>query len=179
MNNLGSRTRHFLFILSGFNDVAHFRVFAIAAFIFIIFLGKMGYAWHQETHLLLSTKLIDRLPSYFRDIAKRGEKNYRIGLEETDEIFSGEEEGEYQAGKFERRGVELIIPAVKQLDVLLRRKAPSAQIAYQMGKLDRLKAWLYRQRIGARIEKERSERRENASDVEALKKKEQPALFEF
>lgn len=40
---------------------------------------------------------------------------------------------------------------------------------YQMGELNRLKAWLYRQRIRARIEK----------DKKTKKKEEQPALFEF
>ncbi|MEW6202305.1 MAG: hypothetical protein AB1546_10035 [bacterium] len=127
----------FFIPLSGFNDVVHLCIFATAVFAYVVFCGNTCCAWQEETHLALSAKLSKTLPSYFRDIAKREEKNYLLGLKETDEIFPGEEEGEYQAGKFERRGVELIIAAVKQLDVLIRRKAPAAQVAYQMGRLDR------------------------------------------
>ena len=50
---------------------------------------------------------------------------------------------------------------------------------YQVGELNRLKAWLYRQRIRARIEKDRAERREKKEEQETKKKEEQPALFEF
>jgi hypothetical protein len=49
---------------------------------------------------------------------------------------------------------------------------------YQVGELNRLKAWLYRQRIRARTEKDRAERREKKKEQET-KKEEQPALFEF
>jgi hypothetical protein len=50
---------------------------------------------------------------------------------------------------------------------------------YQMGELNRLKVWLYRQRIRARTEKDRAERREKKEEQETKKKEEQPALFEF
>ena len=50
---------------------------------------------------------------------------------------------------------------------------------YQMGELNRLKAWLYRQRIKARTEKDRVERREKRAEAEAQREAEQPALFEF
>jgi hypothetical protein len=50
---------------------------------------------------------------------------------------------------------------------------------YQMGELNRLKAWLYRQRIKARTEKDRAERREKRAEAEAQGEEEQPALFQF
>ena len=49
----------------------------------------------------------------------------------------------------------------------------------QVRDLDRLKAWLYRQRIKAREEKERAKRREIREEQETKKKEKQPALFEF
>ena len=50
---------------------------------------------------------------------------------------------------------------------------------YQMGELNRLKAWLYRQRIKYRKEKDRTERREKRAEAEAQREEEQPALFQF
>ena len=50
---------------------------------------------------------------------------------------------------------------------------------YQVQHLNRLKAWLYRQRIKSREEKERVKRREIREEQETKKKEEQPALFEF
>ena len=50
---------------------------------------------------------------------------------------------------------------------------------YQMGELNRLKLWLYGQRIEARLEKDRAERREKKEEQETKRKVEQPALFEF
>jgi len=50
---------------------------------------------------------------------------------------------------------------------------------YQMGELNRLKLWLYGQRIEARVEKDRAERREKKEEQETKRKVEQPALFEF
>jgi hypothetical protein len=50
---------------------------------------------------------------------------------------------------------------------------------YQMGELNRLKTWLYGQRVRARTEKDRVERREKKEEQEAKKKEEQPALFKF
>ena len=50
---------------------------------------------------------------------------------------------------------------------------------YQLSELNRLKAWLYRQRIKARTEKDRAERREKREETEAQREAEQPALFEF
>jgi len=50
---------------------------------------------------------------------------------------------------------------------------------YQIGELNRLKAWLYRQRSKARQEKDRAERRQEKEEAEAQREAEQPALFEF
>jgi len=50
---------------------------------------------------------------------------------------------------------------------------------YQMGELNRLKSWLYHQRIKARQEKDRAERRQGREKTEAQREAEQPALFEF
>ena len=50
---------------------------------------------------------------------------------------------------------------------------------YQMGELNRLKAWLYRQRVRAKQEKGKTERRQKKEEAELAKKSEQPALFEF
>jgi hypothetical protein len=49
----------------------------------------------------------------------------------------------------------------------------------QLKELNRLKAWLYRQRSRARLDTERAERRDKKEQEEAKKKAEQPALFEF
>jgi len=50
---------------------------------------------------------------------------------------------------------------------------------YQTGELNRLKAWLYRQRTRARQETERAERRQRKDTEAARMKAERPALFEF
>jgi len=50
---------------------------------------------------------------------------------------------------------------------------------YQMGELNRLKAWLYRRRVKSKQEKDRAERRQEKEESEAQRKTEQPALFEF
>jgi len=50
---------------------------------------------------------------------------------------------------------------------------------HQVGELNRLKAWLYRQRMKARTEKDSAERREKKEEQETKKKEEQPALFKF
>ena len=50
---------------------------------------------------------------------------------------------------------------------------------YQMGELNRLKAWLYRQRMKARTEKDRAQRKQNREEAEMVKNAEQPALFDF
>jgi len=49
----------------------------------------------------------------------------------------------------------------------------------QMRDLNRLKEWLYRQRIKARMEMDRAERREKREEAEAKRQAEQPALFKF
>jgi len=48
---------------------------------------------------------------------------------------------------------------------------------YQMKELNRLKAWLYRQRITARMEKDRVERRQKREVAKTQQEAEQPALF--
>jgi hypothetical protein len=50
---------------------------------------------------------------------------------------------------------------------------------YQMGELNRLKAWLYQQRVKARLERDRAERRGKRAEAEAQREEEQPALFQF
>ena len=49
----------------------------------------------------------------------------------------------------------------------------------QMRDLNRLKAWIYQQRIKVRLERDRAERRQNKEEAIARKKEEQPALFDF
>jgi len=50
---------------------------------------------------------------------------------------------------------------------------------YQMGELNRLKLWLYHQRVKARQEKDRVEQRQEKEETRAQRKEEQPAFFEF
>ena len=50
---------------------------------------------------------------------------------------------------------------------------------HQVGELNRLKSWLYRQRVKARQEKDRAERRQEKKEAEAQREEEQSALFEF
>jgi len=50
---------------------------------------------------------------------------------------------------------------------------------YQIGELNRLKSWLYHQRVKARQEKDRTERRQEKEEAEAQREEEQPALFKF
>ena len=52
-------------------------------------------------------------------------------------------------------------------------------IDYQMNELNRLKSWLYRQRVKARLEKDRAERRDRRQEKEARRETAQPAMFEF
>jgi hypothetical protein len=50
---------------------------------------------------------------------------------------------------------------------------------YQMQHLNRLKDWIYRQRVKVRQERDRAERREQKEVDAAQKEAEQPALFKF
>jgi len=50
---------------------------------------------------------------------------------------------------------------------------------YQMGELNRLKSWLYHQRVKARQGKDRAERRQEKEEAKAQREEEQPALLEF
>jgi len=50
---------------------------------------------------------------------------------------------------------------------------------YQMAELRRLKDWIYRRRAQVRLDRDRSERRQNKEEEAARKKAEQPALFTF
>jgi hypothetical protein len=50
---------------------------------------------------------------------------------------------------------------------------------YQMEKLERLKDWIYQQRIRARIDSDRTERRQNREEEKVQSKREQPAMFDF
>jgi hypothetical protein len=49
----------------------------------------------------------------------------------------------------------------------------------QVRDLDRLKAWLYRQRAQARADRDRGERRQQREEETAVRKVEQPALFDL
>ena len=49
----------------------------------------------------------------------------------------------------------------------------------QLRDLDRLKAWLYRQRAQARADRDRGERRQQREEETAVRKVEQPALFDL
>ena len=49
----------------------------------------------------------------------------------------------------------------------------------QLADMNRLKDWIYRQRIKVRQERDRTERRQQKEEEAARKKKERPALFEF
>ena len=50
---------------------------------------------------------------------------------------------------------------------------------YQTQELNRLKTWLYRQRIKVRTERDRTERRAEREEQKTKKKEEQPSLIEF
>lgn len=50
---------------------------------------------------------------------------------------------------------------------------------YQIGELNRLKSWLYHQRVKARQERGRADKRQEREETEAQREAEQPALFEF
>jgi len=50
---------------------------------------------------------------------------------------------------------------------------------YQRVELNRLKSWLYHQKVKVRQEKGRTERRQEREGIAAQKEAEQPALFEF
>ena len=49
----------------------------------------------------------------------------------------------------------------------------------QMAELNRLKDWLYRQRVKVRQDRERANRRADKEEAEAQRQAEQPVLFEF
>ena len=49
----------------------------------------------------------------------------------------------------------------------------------QMRELNRLKAWIYQQRIKARLDLDQAERRQKREEAAAQRKAEQPVLFEF
>jgi hypothetical protein len=50
---------------------------------------------------------------------------------------------------------------------------------YQTGELNRLKSWLYHQRVKARQEKDRAGRRQEKEGAKAQREEAQPALFVF
>jgi hypothetical protein len=50
---------------------------------------------------------------------------------------------------------------------------------YQTQELNRLKSWLYHQRVKLRQEKDRVERRQEKEEAKAQREEEQPALFKF
>ena len=50
---------------------------------------------------------------------------------------------------------------------------------YQTLELNRLKVWIYRQRVKARQERDRAERRQEKEEAKAQREEEKPALFVF
>lgn len=50
---------------------------------------------------------------------------------------------------------------------------------YQLGELNRLKAWLYQQRVKARTERGRAERKKEKEKAKAQRAEERPALFKL
>ena len=50
---------------------------------------------------------------------------------------------------------------------------------YQMGELKRIKDWIYHQRVKARQERDRCDRRLEREEAETKRKAEQPGLFDF
>ncbi len=49
----------------------------------------------------------------------------------------------------------------------------------QMRDLNRLKAWIYRKRIDARLDRDRTAKRQKKEEEAAARKAEQPAMFDF
>ena len=49
----------------------------------------------------------------------------------------------------------------------------------QMDDLNRLKAWIYRKRIDARLDRDRAARRQKKEEEAAARKEAQPAMFDF
>lgn len=76
----------------------------------------------------------------------------------------------YVAGKVCRQHKQAEVPE----DILVE-----SLDAGQVRDLDRLKAWIYKKRIDARLEHDRAERRERKQEEAARRKAEQPALFDF
>ena len=76
----------------------------------------------------------------------------------------------YIAGKTYRRWRKSEIPSDIGVDSLSDD---------QMSDLNRLKEWLYQKRTQARLDRERTERRQRKEEEAAERKAEQPALFEF
>lgn len=76
----------------------------------------------------------------------------------------------YVATKTHQRWNKIEIPADIAVDLISD---------YQTGELNRLKSWLFRQRIKARAERDRADRRKEKEKAEIQKKAERPALFEF
>ncbi|MBA7659412.1 hypothetical protein ES703_67390 [subsurface metagenome] len=76
----------------------------------------------------------------------------------------------YVAGKVCRQHKQAEVPE----DILVE-----SLDADQVRDLDRLKAWIYKKRIDARLEHDRAERRQAKEEESQRKKAEQPALFLF
>ena len=50
---------------------------------------------------------------------------------------------------------------------------------YQIGELNRLKSWLFHQRIKGRQEKDRAERRQERKEAKVQREEERPVIFQF
>jgi hypothetical protein len=76
----------------------------------------------------------------------------------------------YVAGKTYKRWGKSELPSDIAVDSISEN---------QLIELNRLKAWLYRERTKIRLERERAERRENKMQEKAKRRAERPVLFEF
>jgi len=76
----------------------------------------------------------------------------------------------YVAGKVCRQHKQAEVPE----DILVE-----SLDADQVRDLDRLKAWIYKKRIDARLEHDQAERRERKQEEAARREAERPALFDF
>lgn len=97
-------------------------------------------AWEEETHKVFSNSIVKYLPDKYRKIASAEKDTYMVGATDGKEIYdeTQDENGGYNSGKFGARGMEMLMREVKELTDLERRNAPASQMAYQMGRLNRL-----------------------------------------
>lgn len=105
-----------------------------------VFLAPRGaLCWEEETHRMLSELVVKYLPERYRKIAKVESDSYMLGVLDEEERFpGGDDDDEYDARRFGTKGMQMVMEAVRRLDSLQKREAPNGQVAYQMGRLNRL-----------------------------------------